>query len=1050
MRITQVDLEGIGAWPHMQATDLAAGLNLLHAAPNRGKSTLARLIGQLLYGKSADHWQPSPNGLKVLPNGSLTIDHQFGRSTLKRERDNEGHALLSMANLEGQAIDRQDILSRLGGMSSEDASQLLAVDFLAAPQPENLLREPFLSSFGSKLEVEIAENSTSETLDRERIEQLVNRRNAVARQLQESLGASRRDSDILDGDAKQVDGELQQRRATVESLKSRLSEVEAQLAELNAFLRHLSLQSNSVPMNLHDEQQLQHQLEQLDQEISRCRQTIDDLQARQTTLQTELAKLKPDGSADRITSLADSRFTLSVVERLLEDLDAEVAQLARADQSARPVGEDAHARFSPLADLLRKQLYCLCGQLAEQERAASREQLQAEVRQLRKAQTELGDRLEQLLGQRESVIGRAKAATRATVHTPTLPTIDQCHCTGHQAYVSSPERRAEWQNEEAAKQQRSRLENQRYQLLNEIAELGREITQLESTWKHLQEERAGMVEGTSIEAKRAELDRLELLLKQALNVRVFDPVQEGTGRWQASDVLAQLSDGKLTQVRLSREEPSLQVLDNRGQRLSLSELSAAQRDQLYVALTMALVSNFAARGYSLPLVLDEPFLRQDAEATAIMAGVLEEFGRAGHQTLVFTENLDALRTLRNLGTRIIDFQGPKRTLKLSKPAPTVTTTKTTRLVRETFDGQQSPGLRLASGHGEGDIEAVFYLSENSSLSEFPVLGKDTSQIFARLSLHTVADLLDANPRIIAERLNRPGIDENTVSLWQSHMLLLCKVPELTLNDAQLLTACGIMSPHDLRHARTEDLWSAISSFLESDSSGRFATVKSRYSRQRTDDWIYAAGGVRERSSRRTTTRRTSKRRPSPGTGTRRRVTKRRTSTRTGSRRKRSPVRVSPAEQSNSASSSSLLKFHLSRESDVEAAPSIGPKTAERLLKVGIRTVADLLNADPQATAEMLETRHIRAKTITQWQDQARLVCQIPDLHGYGAMLLVACGLTEPERIAGSNAAELIVQIQEFCETKQGQRILRAGEAPTAKRIQRWIELAQHSRPLEVA
>ena len=135
---------------------------------------------------------------------------------------------------------------------------------------------------------------------------------------------------------------------------------------------------------------------------------------------------------------------------------------------------------------------------------------------------------------------------------------------------------------------------------------------------------------------------------------------------------------------------------------------------------------------------------------------------------------------------------------------------------------------------------------------------------------------------------------------------------------------------------------------------------------------------------------------------------------------------------------------------MEDAPSIGPKTAKRLVKVGIRTVADLLNANPDSTASELGVSHIKPETLVAWQHQARLVCQIPELRGYGAQLLVACGMTLPEQIAKTGADQLVAQVHSYCETKEGQRILRSGEAPAREKIAEWVELASHSRSLDAA
>ena len=103
-------------------------------------------------------------------------------------------------------------------------------------------------------------------------------------------------------------------------------------------------------------------------------------------------------------------------------------------------------------------------------------------------------------------------------------------------------------------------------------------------------------------------------------------------------------------------------------------------------------------------------------------------------------------------------------------------------------------------------------------------------------------------------------------------------------------------------------------------------------------------------------------------------------------------------------------------------------------------MADLLNANPASTAAELGLSHVTATTIADWQLQARLVCQIPELRGYGAaQLLVAAGFTSPEQIAGTRAGDLIRKVQAICESKQGQRILRTSKAPSPAKIKRWLK-----------
>ena len=65
----------------------------------------------------------------------------------------------------------------------------------------------------------------------------------------------------------------------------------------------------------------------------------------------------------------------------------------------------------------------------------------------------------------------------------------------------------------------------------------------------------------------------------------------------------------------------------------------------------------------------------------------------------------------------------------------------------------------------------------------------------------------------------------------------------------------------------------------------------------------------------------------------------------------------------STSESGGLKFYLDNASAVVDAPSIGPRSAERLEEVGIVTVADFLAASPEALASKLKNRRMSAKTI---------------------------------------------------------------------------------------
>ena len=145
-----------------------------------------------------------------------------------------------------------------------------------------------------------------------------------------------------------------------------------------------------------------------------------------------------------------------------------------------------------------------------------------------------------------------------------------------------------------------------------------------------------------------------------------------------------------------------------------------------------------------------------------------------------------------------------------------------------------------------------------------------------------------------------------------------------------------------------------------------------------------------------------------------------------------------------------LRFYLRLASAVEDAPSIGPRTASRLEKVGILTVADLIEGDPEIIADRLDRHYINGGIVRQWQEQARLVCCIPQIRGHDAQILVGVGVTDTDRLASMAADDLIALVDGFMETKAGERILRGGRPPDRDEVTSWIQWAGQSRQLKAA
>ena len=154
-----------------------------------------------------------------------------------------------------------------------------------------------------------------------------------------------------------------------------------------------------------------------------------------------------------------------------------------------------------------------------------------------------------------------------------------------------------------------------------------------------------------------------------------------------------------------------------------------------------------------------------------------------------------------------------------------------------------------------------------------------------------------------------------------------------------------------------------------------------------------------------------------------------------------PITAQPVSRSHNATQQQL-RVYLNAEDNVEAAPSIGPKTARRLEKVGIVTVDDLLKADVDEIADQLNVRHIKPGVLRDWQDQARLVMEVPGLRGTHAQLFVGAGYRTTEDIALAEPADVMTAMLSFAQTRDGQRLLRDGAAPDLERITTWIKSAE--------
>ncbi len=126
-------------------------------------------------------------------------------------------------------------------------------------------------------------------------------------------------------------------------------------------------------------------------------------------------------------------------------------------------------------------------------------------------------------------------------------------------------------------------------------------------------------------------------------------------------------------------------------------------------------------------------------------------------------------------------------------------------------------------------------------------------------------------------------------------------------------------------------------------------------------------------------------------------------------------------------------------SNVADVLSLGPRTAGQLMRVGVRTVAELLVAKPQAVARRVE---IRSEILELWQREARLVLEVPRLPSHAARIFAAIGYSGREKISRCTPTELLGDFEMACEQGCGDGWLEKNSPPTISELATWIRCAQ--------
>lgn len=1155
MRLTDIQIDGFGVLAGVQFEELAPGLNVVHGPNGCGKTTLLQFLRGVWKGfdeaRCRRFLPPLAGGT---PGGSIGLTGGERSFRVTRQALPNNTDRLAIAVRRGGADDGSVLRAVLDALSPELVELLYTATAPDAPSLERLLQAS--ASDGIPLRGRRKPSSRLE----ERLSD-VRRRRTILLGGDGAAGETQRLRDACRESARELAALQQEADRLREELASRFGELLAQIDRLAERVEWLDLERQAVETDLAEaeaaatvgtmprevvvvassaHEELSQQAADLDRRIAQARSVLADVA--QDRMQVSVRQAESAG-----LTLADVGETLQQQRQLLAALEQCVLSLRETAEGVSPDAPSQGIEFAAQARHavreIQQHLYQLCQRMARLEQVHQQWVCVAERSRLDRCEAEVAEHLARLQRERSRLL--AAAPEWAALEHPTRQERLACHCREHHRFTTPPGSAVEVRSTPAAATVPPLAAwRERLQVLTaqweQARQAWREALSLQAEWE-IERSRLVVLE-RRIAEQQIEVEHRErqlaarlvegqaLLVVEAGLLKMQSTLQEDEPApliAEASAYLRELTAGRYQALQVTGETLELSALNDSGAAAPLSALSRGTLDQVGLSLRIALAEEYARRGVSLPLVMDEVLADSDPDRIDVAIRLLQRVAQR-RQILYLTCQEHLAARFEAAGTPVRSFPGTRRTARsvtVHRPAAAALEPSGVPLRPHEVAATEAPPF---SGHPpapteppavEGDISGAasgtgvdlallaggaagsihpsepHWLRVTSPVSVIPSVGEQMARRLAAAGVRSVRDLVELDSEEAQHPLQSLQITPAQWRIWQAEGRLLCCVPHLTGRDAQLLVAVGILVPQELAQEDADELVRKIDRLRGDGRSGWTVAGFVWPDRRTVARWI--AWGRQARSWREACEggRRharaagmpvgqseTPSSQPEEGSGEQRRrlridqpssfrgpLHRRRFGHRgragrilTSSERERTvgdevPVPATPTPQAAPLSTSSpadatpeRLRFFLDLSSRIVEAPSIGPTTARRLEKIGILTVADLLNRDAQQIADRLQHRRVTADVIRQWQDQARLMCCIPELRGHDAQVLVACGLTDPEAIARLSSQALFAIVGPFVATREGQRLLRSAKSPDLEEVARWITWAQQARTLKAA
>ncbi|MCP4170299.1 MAG: DUF4332 domain-containing protein [Fuerstiella sp.] len=1080
MRFLDFSVKQFGVLKNLQLQELSPGLTVVYGGSGTGKTTLVHLLRGLLFGYTTEHQAFQAEDGRY--GGSVSLESRGRFLRMSRERSHGVSTELSAVDLttgipvtvcngDLPAWVNENTFREVFSVGEQEAVRFdllcrLCLDDAGVATEDEIRR----AEDAIMLSVQEREGAGLNNGLRHRITVL----QRLREELVAELATMRRVSPEIPQQIARLEAELQRSRESAEPLNLRIQEVSSDVARLEMLHSRLT-QQNSVALTVRP-------IEERISDLVERRQRWSGIQ---DAVQREISLLTSEAAAP--LQCQESLVSVRAIVSRLEE------RMATADFGANSTGIDRES----VPDDIRSEVFALCDYVARHASSVASHLTALEsvpgrrmLQDIQHVDTVVKGQIDALKEELErsadvlSITGKYGSACDSAVHAA-------CR----KAESIEADGRSIVEVESALARQRQALEDlegEQSRVADGIRGHEDRLTELQVALRS-----SGRLQDLDrIKGKIAETDARLCLLNDRRRVLEtteanLQTVIERLGQFLdhnvleiASEYIDRLTDGECyrlaadstgtTILAAIQQSPDLQVLQ---------KLSRGTRDLVALALRLALIQHRAEDSERVPLIIDDVFILTDDARSSAAADLLTEVAADGQQIIFFTCQRE-VRDLFEQRNACLRHLGPQDTAKPSvvpeppvatcvPPQPTVmATAKTTETTKPTET-----------------TNWLFYLEVDSSIEDLSGLTVAELEAIRASGIINIDELMTLSVEVQRDRFREGGysISTDRIRAWRGQAELATLVPMLRRSDADLLYAAGIQGAVELSRMRPETVYEVVAVFQKTQSGTRYCRSGRTLDRQQAISWsrwsqhsrtltearnarsrffVHSRGagegqasepvsggtagpGRRQNSAGGQSTIRRLKR-PGLSDDDCRLREQRHRNRRQRMARHSASYRTSQGKSHNDNAGAAALKFYLNRSADVDAAPSIGPRTAERLATVEVFTVDDLLNANADSIARRLANRRVSGETIMQWQCQARLVCTVPGLREHDSQILVACGINDAEQLAQKRPADLFALVRPFSETSEGERIIRGGTRPDLEEISDWVSWAQQSRTLKAA